>query len=320
MTDSSSGSNHTAARMPFGKLKAGGGLVGVLAVVYALLQPILSAKLGIDLPRLPVGSGSTTVASSDDGSPKAVPNQSQEKSGSRDTGSLNSKIQVRETTASSRDATVSQTTQSSNTQKSGKDSSNKGTSNSKPSDTGGGSSKASPTKSSSSKSGGPLSNRIRPPPESSSSQQSPAKSTPAKTNSSAKPTNPNLKYGILQSLGRDNYMSPAGLRYTPGSQEGHRLKHLERHTKDQPTRPGKHGVFDGGMEKTLQVLDQAYERAKKKQKTVTSQDRGRTIHTVDMGRRIGFIGGRDGNRMRKPMARRVRIVLEGNRVITAYPL
>ena len=42
--------------------------------------------------------------------------------------------------------------------------------------------------------------------------------------------------------------------------------------------------------------------------------------SVDMGRRVGFVGGREGNRMRKPMARRVRIVLDGTRVITACPL
>jgi hypothetical protein len=49
-------------------------------------------------------------------------------------------------------------------------------------------------------------------------------------------------------------------------------------------------------------------------------DRNRTIYTVDLGKRIGFIGGQDGGRRRNPMARRVRLVLEGKRVITAYPM
>ncbi len=127
-------------------------------------------------------------------------------------------------------------------------------------------------------------------------------------------------YGMLREVSRDRYLSPAGLLYTPGSAEGHRLEHLRRHTKDDPGRPGKHGVFDGDMEGALKTIDMAYERAMKGQKTTKKTDEGRTIYTVDMGGRVGFVGGRDGNRKRKPMARRVRLVLDGNRVITAYPL
>lgn len=130
-----------------------------------------------------------------------------------------------------------------------------------------------------------------------------------------------LKYGLLREVGADRYLSPAGLLYTPGSAEGHRLKHLERHTKDQPGRPGKHGVFEGGMEATVRLLDDAYERIKAERSGITTEvDGDRTVHTVNMNKRIGYVGGREGNRRRKPMARRVRIVLEGQRVITAYPL
>ena len=129
-----------------------------------------------------------------------------------------------------------------------------------------------------------------------------------------------LLYGILREVSRDRYISPAGLLYTPGSAEGHRLEHLRRHTKDAPGRPGKHGVFDGQMTGALKTVDQAYERAKKGQRTTVERDDGRTIYTVDMGKRVGYVGGREGNRRRKPMARRVRLVLEGSRVITAFPL
>ena len=89
-------------------------------------------------------------------------------------------------------------------------------------------------------------------------------------------------------------MSPAGLQYTPGSAEGHRLKHLERHTKDQPSRPGSHGVFDGGMEGALKTVDRAYEKAKKGTQTTTKKDKGRTVYTVTMSGRVGYVGGRDG--------------------------
>ncbi len=43
-----------------------------------------------------------------------------------------------------------------------------------------------------------------------------------------------LLYGLLKETGRQRYVSPEGLQYNPGSEEGHRLKHLERHLKDQP--------------------------------------------------------------------------------------
>lgn len=129
-----------------------------------------------------------------------------------------------------------------------------------------------------------------------------------------------LRYGILREIRPERFMSPQGLQYVPGSAEGHRLEHLRRHTADQPSRPGKHGVFDGGMEGALKTIDRAYELAKKKQRTTTQVDGKRTIHTVDLGKRVGFVGGREGNRRRKPMARRVKLVLEGNRVITAFPL
>ncbi len=153
--------------------------------------------------------------------------------------------------------------------------------------------------------------------ESARDQAKPSASPPAAEPAAA----PSLKYGILRDLGRERYLSPAGLQYTPGSQEGHRLEHLKRHLADQPSRAGSHGVFEGDMEAVLRLLDQAYGKAKANAAGVTEQqDQDRTIYTVDMGKRIGYVGGRDGNRRRKPMARRLRIVLEGTRVITAYPL
>lgn len=130
----------------------------------------------------------------------------------------------------------------------------------------------------------------------------------------------NLRYGLLREVSRDRFLSPAGLLYTPGSAEGHRLEHLRRHTVDDPGRAGSHGVFDGDMEGALAVIDRAYERAKKNQRTTVSEEDGRTVYTVDMGGRVGFIGGQTGKRKRNPMARRVRLVVEGERVITAFPM
>ncbi|TWU45401.1 hypothetical protein Q31b_05730 [Novipirellula aureliae] len=131
---------------------------------------------------------------------------------------------------------------------------------------------------------------------------------------------PELLYKILHEVSPQRYLSPAGLLYTPGSEEGHRLEHLRRHTADIPSRSGSHGVFDGGMEGALETIDKAYERAKREQRTTKTVDDNRTIYTVDMGGRIGFVGGQNGKRKGNPMARRVRLVLEGNRFITAFPL
>ncbi len=143
---------------------------------------------------------------------------------------------------------------------------------------------------------------------------------PAKT-SETKPAaqDKKLLYGLLRDLGGERYVSPAGLQYTPGSAEGHRVEHVRRHAEDDPGRPGSHGVFDGGLEGALKTIDSAYEKAKVNQRTTKEVDGNRVIYTVDMGKRVGFVGGRDGARKRNPMARRVMIVLEGTQVITAYP-
>ncbi len=181
---------------------------------------------------------------------------------------------------------------------------------------------AAPTSPQSTKTGptgpGPLSSRMQPVERSS--------ATPTSKPLSSVEENPlvaesgELLYGILREVSRDRYLSPAGLMYTPGSAEGHRLEHLRRHTEDDVGRPGSHGVFDGDMAGALATIDRAYERALKKQKTTVTEEDGRKIYTVDMGGRIGFIGGQTGKQKRNPIARRVRMVIEGNRVITAYPM
>lgn len=143
-------------------------------------------------------------------------------------------------------------------------------------------------------------------------------SSPAQANRRA--ARGELRYGLLVDEGGERYRSPAGLLYTRGSQEGHRLKHLERHVVDDPSRPGPHGVFDGGMEGALATVDLAYQRALAGAKTTKQEEDGRVIYTVDLGKRVGFVGGSDGKRRKNPMARRVRLVLDQDRVITAYPM
>jgi hypothetical protein len=126
---------------------------------------------------------------------------------------------------------------------------------------------------------------------------------------------------VLRDVGGGVKESPAGLRYGPGSLEGHRWKHVLRHAVDQPNRPGPHGVFDDDPARIVTVIDEAYELAKEGSRRVRQKRDGpRTIFTVDMGRRIGYVGGQTGGRQGHPPATGVRLVLEGRNVISAYPV
>jgi len=158
------------------------------------------------------------------------------------------------------------------------------------------------------------------PPKTNSSASNSTKTTPARETAS-QPAVETVEDFIKESApGTEDYLSPGGLRYTRGSEEGHRLKHVAKHLEDQPTRPGKHGVFDGDLLQVLRLLDEAYERSQRDDRGTrqTEQDR-RTVHEVTFDQVIGYVGGRDGERNRNPPAKRVRLVLEGNRVITAFP-
>ncbi len=156
------------------------------------------------------------------------------------------------------------------------------------------------------------------------SKKSTGEKQPTSKPAESKQTNPDasgdLLYGLLKNAGREVYVSPAGLRYTRGSEEGHRLKHLEKHLSDIPDRPGKHGVFDGDMAQALRWIDDAYTRGKQGAKGVRKREEdGRTVYEVPFTKPIGYIGGRDGKRDKNPDAKRLRLVVDGDQVITAFP-
>ncbi len=129
------------------------------------------------------------------------------------------------------------------------------------------------------------------------------------------------KFGFLVDLGRNRFRSPAGLVYGPGSEEGHRLKHIEKHLKDQEDRPGSHGVFDGDMAAVVRWIDDAYQRAEKKAKGTTKRlEDERTVIEANFEKPIGYVGGRDGKRKGHPPAKRLRLVVDDRKnVITAFP-
>ncbi len=93
-----------------------------------------------------------------------------------------------------------------------------------------------------------------------------------------------------------------------------------QHAKDDLSKP-KHGVFEGAEHEILAVIDEAYEKAKKGGKDVRKslQDE-RIAYIVNLGRKIGYVGGSSGKRDGNPDCHYLQLVLEDeNVVITAYP-
>ena len=126
----------------------------------------------------------------------------------------------------------------------------------------------------------------------------------------------------LKKLPKNRFQSPAGLLYGPGSEEGHRLKHVERHLADIPNRPGSHGVFDGSMVDFLKAIDQAYLMSKSREKgTSIKEDEGAMVYEATFAQTIGYLGGQNGARQKHPKLKRMRLVIRnGNEVITAFPI
>jgi hypothetical protein len=111
------------------------------------------------------------------------------------------------------------------------------------------------------------------------------------------------------------------LIYAPGSEEGHRLDHIAKHLRDEPDRPGSHGVFDGDMSAFLVAIDDAYKRAKGHAKgTKIRDDDGATILEAPFDQPIGYLGGTEGARRKYPKLKRMRIVLRDRNLITAFPV
>ncbi len=81
-------------------------------------------------------------------------------------------------------------------------------------------------------------------------------------------------------------------------------------------------MFDAGRKGALGIVDEAWEIAQAGGSRVVVEQQGvRTVYTVDMGRRVGFVGGQVGAAAGNPAASHVRLVIENMRdVITAFPI
>lgn len=123
----------------------------------------------------------------------------------------------------------------------------------------------------------------------------------------------------LKDTGGNRYLSPAGLLYTPSRAE-HRIEHVLKHRKDDTSKPA-HGIFIGSEVEVFETIDEAYQEVKANSKRVDSQkDRGKDTYTVAMNRKVGYDGGAKGKRNGGRDLTRIKMVLvDGNRVITAFP-
>lgn len=149
-----------------------------------------------------------------------------------------------------------------------------------------------------------------------SAKVSPTASTPPSAESSS--DEPAL--GVLTEIGGGRLRSTAGLIYRPLRSE-HRLDHVLRHGRDDPSKP-VHGVFQGERDTILAIIDEAWRIAQTRgPPEVTREEQGaRTALVVDLGRTIGYVGGESGQRRNHPKCRHVQLVVEGNEIVTAYPV
>ncbi len=125
----------------------------------------------------------------------------------------------------------------------------------------------------------------------------------------------------LKKIGQDTWLSPGGLRYQGRDPEGRtRVDHILRHARDIPDRDGSHGVYDGGPDAVFGVIDEAWRNVEQKKIRPTIEG-DRSLYTVPMGRRVGYLGGRAGaSRNHPPLTRMFLVVQTGTKnVITAFP-
>lgn len=161
-------------------------------------------------------------------------------------------------------------------------------------------------------------NATTPPPRAS---ETPSETAPSSHSADEPDESDSTHWPGLTEIQPNVFVSPAGLEYREGSAEGHRLTHLMRHAEDDPDRP-IHGVFDGTRDEILALLDEVWQSAQTRGPPhVDREQQGRrTVYTVQLGRKIGFVGGKSGARRGYPPCQGVKLVVEGDDVITAYPV
>jgi len=125
----------------------------------------------------------------------------------------------------------------------------------------------------------------------------------------------------MMEVKQGTWVTTAGLRYTGRDAKGMTRKaHVLRHAKDQPNRTGSHGVFDANGDDVFKVIDEAWGLIKSKNIRPSTEGDSQT-YLVPMGRKIGYLGGKNGARRKNPALRSIFIVVrKGTKdVVTAFP-
>ncbi len=118
--------------------------------------------------------------------------------------------------------------------------------------------------------------------------------------------------------GADAFDAPEGDHLDLGDAEA-----LERQTVDDASAPRSHGVFDGGRPHAVAVVQEAWQRVRASDPTVTvrpGRSDGSTVYRVPLNRDIGFIGGARGAMQGNPRSNVVELVVRRGRLVTAYPV
>ena len=125
---------------------------------------------------------------------------------------------------------------------------------------------------------------------------------------------------FLTEIGRNRFRSPEGLVYTQGPGGEHRIQHIMRHAQDDEERE-IHGVFFlTEQDELLALLDEAYRLIRANSNRVQREiEDDRVDYLVDMQKPIGYVGGKSGQRQNHPQCQGIKLILEDDRVITAYP-
>jgi len=123
----------------------------------------------------------------------------------------------------------------------------------------------------------------------------------------------------------DLWESPKGLKYiinySPLSNSS-RVSHVLRHSKDIPTRPGKHGVFDDAND-VFGVIDDAWQKklTNNIQPDPIRSDIYNDAFIVPMGGRIGWEGGKNGVGILTDVTDVLIVVKKGTQdVVSSYPI
>ena len=101
--------------------------------------------------------------------------------------------------------------------------------------------------------------------------------------------------------------------------EGTTLQRLLSHAKDDMSQPD-HGVFAAGS-RLIGALDAAFATMKSTHDwEIESQQGSRRTVTVEVGPNLGWIGGRTGAALGRPVTSHVQMVMDGDKVLDAYPV